>query len=350
MQVILKKLTRELAMAAALPLPEQKKIELERWLRGREEYRKLCRSDCVVVSFGKSGRTWLRVLLSRFYQVKHGLSEKNLIGFDNLKRKNPEIPAIFFTHDNYLKDYTKHVDDKSDFYDKKVILLVRDPRDVAVSQFFQWKYRMRPRKKRLNRYPPHGAEITLYDFVLDAGAGLPKVIEFMNLWAREMPRLEHLLVVRYEDMRADTEAVLREILAFIGTPGTEEQIQEAVRFASVENMKKLEQQKTFWLSGSRLVPKDPKNPHSYKVRRAKVGGYRDYFDDEQLAVIDRLVAESLDPVFGYDACGSADGGKKKPGGPDDVRRGEGDPSAGGVVQGDSHGEVAVQRASMEGVS
>jgi len=35
------------------------------------------------------------------------------------------------------------------------------------------------------------------------------------------------------------------------------------------------------------------------VRRAKVGGYRDYFDDEQVRVIERCVNDPLDPAFGY---------------------------------------------------
>ena len=310
MQVILKKLTRELTLLLMFAFPEEKKIEVERWLRGREEARKLRQADCVVVSYGKSGRTWLRVMLSRFYQVRHGLSEKNLIGFDNLKRKDASIPAIFFTHDNYLKDYTKHFDSKKDFYGKKVVLLVRDPRDVAVSQFFQWKYRMRPKKKRLNKYPPHGEEVSIYDFVMDPNAGLPRIIEFMNLWASEMPRLDpNILVVRYEDMRVRTGEVLRQIVDFIGTPGTEDEIREAVEFSSVDNMKKLEQQKTFWLSGSRMVPKDRKNPNSYKVRRAKVGGYRDYFEDEQIEAIEKLVNEKLAPAFGYTAAESVQDGE-----------------------------------------
>ena len=163
--------------------------------RGREEYRKLCDADCVVVSFGKSGRTWVRVLLSRFYQVRHGLAERHLIGFDNLHRKNAGIPKLFFTHDNYLKDYTKNRASKADYYQQKVILLVRDPIDVAVSQFFQWKYRMRPGKKRLNKYPSHGADMPIYDFVMDPDAGLPKIIEFMNLWAREKPHIKQLVEV-----------------------------------------------------------------------------------------------------------------------------------------------------------
>lgn len=284
-------------MSTLFFLPDEKKVPLERRLRGREESRKLSLSDAVIVSFGKSGRTWLRVMLSRFYQVKHGLGERHLIGFDNLHAKNRAIPRLFFTHDNYLKDFTGHADDKSDYYDKKVVLLVRNPADVAVSQYFQWKYRMRPVKKLINDYPD--ADISLYDFVMRPNAGLPKVIEFMNGWARELPRLKHLMVVRYEDMRADPEEALRRIVEFIGTPGTAEEIAEAVRFASVENMRALEQKRVFWLSGGRMLAKDRSNPNTFKVRRAKVGGYREDFTDAQTHKIEEMIAHGLDPVFGY---------------------------------------------------
>ncbi|MEE9494790.1 MAG: sulfotransferase domain-containing protein [Gammaproteobacteria bacterium] len=274
-------------------------MRVDRWLRGKEEFRKLKLADAVIVSFGKSGRTWLRVMLSRFYQVKHGLSERHLIGFDNLHKKNSAIPKLFFTHDNYIKDYTGNVDNKSDFYHKKVVLLVRNPLDIAVSQFFQWKYRMRPGKKTLNQYPEHGTDVEIYDFVMDQASGLPKIIDYLNLWSTEAKDIENLLIVRYEDMRSDTDTALERIVEFLGTPGDTDEISEAIRFASVENMRNMETKRTFWLSGSRMVAKDKNNPNSFKVRKAKVGGYRDYFDDEQIANMDALVQTKLDPVFGY---------------------------------------------------
>ena len=300
MHTIIKQITREATLLALFFLPQEKKIRLERWLRGREEFRRLQQADCVIVSFGKSGRTWLRVMLSRFYQVKYNLSQRSFLGFDNFHRKNPAIPKVLFTHDNYVKDYTQHQDSKVDFYDKKVILLARDPRDVAVSQFFQWKYRMRARKKGLNKYPAHKQDISVYDFVTNPDAGIPKIINFMNDWAREQPRIEQMLIVRYEDMRAQPEAVLKQIVEFMGTPGSAEDIREAVNFASYDNMKKLEEKKVFWLSGGgRLVPKDKSNPNSFKVRRAKVGGYRDYFDDQQVVAIDAQIHDRLAPLYGY---------------------------------------------------
>jgi len=301
MHTVIKKLTRFLVLGLLFFLPREKKIRIDRWLRGKEEFRKLRLADCVIVSFGKSGRTWVRVMLSRFYQVKHGLSARHLIGFDNLHKKNAAIPKLFFTHDNYIKDYTGNRDTKADFYDKKVVLLVRDPFDTAVSQFFQWKYRMRPGKKALNQYPQHGSDTSVFEFVMDEEAGLPKIIDYLNLWASESSKIKDLLIVRYEDLRADTAQALERIVNFIGTPGSEAEIREAVNFASVENMRQMEEKKTFWLSGSRMVAKDRKNPNSYKVRKAKVGGYRDYFDDQQIARMQQLVAERLDPVFGYTA-------------------------------------------------
>ncbi len=280
-------------------------MAVERWLRGREEYRKLRLADCVFVSWGKSGRTWLRLMVSRFYQIRHGLTDSSFLEFDNLNAKNPDIPKIFFTHGNYLRDYTSHWDNVSDFYDKKTVFLVRDPRDVAVSQYFQWKYRMDPPKKALNAYPPHGDDLSIYDFVMNHGAGLRRIVEFFNLWAGELPKMSSVLVIRYEDMRKDPEAVLGKILEFMGTAGSPGEVKEAVSFAAFENMKNLEEKKLFRFSGNRLLPGDRGNPDSYKVRRAKVGGYRDYFDDAQVEAIDRYVEETLAGVFGYTEAGQS---------------------------------------------
>jgi hypothetical protein len=296
-----KKTSRRLLRGALFFTSEERKTRAERWLRGREQLQRLQQADIVIVSFGKSGRTWLRVMLSRLYQVKHKLSPRALIGFDNLHYMNRAIPKVFFTHDNYIKDYTGHINSKADFYAHKVVLLARDPRDVAVSQFFQWQYRMKPNKKILNKYPGESSEVPMFGFVMDPDAGLPKIIDFMNLWADERSQMKGFFLLRYEDLRARPEQTLRSLLEFMATPGTDAEIREAIEFSSYENMKKMEQKKTFWLSGGRMVPKDRDNPNTYKVRRAKVGGYRDYFDDAQVAQIEALVNSSLSPYYGYNA-------------------------------------------------
>ncbi len=290
---------REVLPRLLLFLPTRYHVALERWLRGREEYRKLRGADFVIASFGKSGRTWLRVLLSRFFQQRFSMPDRTLIGFGNFHRKHPAAPRLFFTHDNYLKDYSGNAENKADFYGKKVVLLVRNPYDTAVSQYFQWKHRMRPAKKVLNNYPPHGQDMTVFDFVMKEFGGLPTVIDFLNLWQREADKVGDILIVRYEDLRSDTAFVLTQILEFMGqNPGAEE-VTEAVRFGSVENMRQLEKSKVFWLNGRRMTPGDMQEPNSFKVRRAKVGGYSDYFNDNQLAEMEALVENRLLPGFGY---------------------------------------------------
>lgn len=294
-----KRLVRAVVLGPMFFLPRERRVLLERRLRGREQHAKLRRADVVVVSFGKSGRTWLRVMLSRFFQIRHGLSERWLIGFDNLHLKTGAVPRIFFTHDNYLKDWTGNADSKADYYDSKVVLLVRHPADVAVSQYHQWRYRMRPHKKTINAYPEHGEAVTVFDFVAEHEAGLAKVIGFMNDWAREMPRLRELKIVRYEDLRAAPEATLQHLTTFMGVGGTAAEIAEAVRFASFENMRALEQRRVFWLSGGRMQAADRSNPQSFKVRRGKVGGWRDYFTEAEATAIDAMVDRDLLPGYGY---------------------------------------------------
>lgn len=289
---------RHIVMLLCFWLPAARRKKIERWLRGREEFARLQRCDWVLMSWGKSGRTWLRVMLSRAYTLKGGFDASELLDFDNLKKRDASLPAVFFTHNNYLRDYTGNQRSKRHFQGKRIVLLVRDPRDVAVSQFFQWQYRMRPNKKFINDYPPHGANIDAWDFVLDKDAGVPRIVDYFNGWASAMPELKDVLVVRYEDMRRQPAEVLAKILAFTDTDVTPEQVQEAVDFAAYENMKKMEQDSFFKGSGARVKPGDKDNPESFKVRKAKVGGYRDHFDDEQCAMLEGMVAE-LDPVFGY---------------------------------------------------
>ena len=305
MHIVSKRLTKWLVRAISVFLSEEKTHDLERWRRGREEFWKYQRCQYIFASYGKSGRTWVRVMISRYFQLVYKLPDNILMGFDNYSRINRDIPKIFFTHDNYLRGYTGNVDSKRDFYNKKTVLLVRQPQDVAVSQFFQWKYRMRPAKKAMNKYPAHEADISVYDFVKDENQGLSHIIEFMNNWARELPNIEKLLVVRYEDLRTNPEQEMTRIVEFLDLEANEEFLRDTAEFASVENLRKKEQENYFWRSGSRVQAKDVNDPNTFKVRKAKVGGYRDYFDDDQVAELDAMVDSRLLPVFGYTGAEAA---------------------------------------------
>lgn len=294
---------RHLVLGALFFLPRHKKIALERRLRGKQEYAKLQEADWALVSWGKSGRTWFRVMLSRFYQLHFGLDTDYMLEFDNFHRLNPEAPKVLFSHNNYIRDYLGAWDNLDYYKGKRLVLLVRDPRDVAVSQYFQWRYRMLPRKKVLNAYPPHGADVDIFDFVCNPDCGIPKIVEAFNIWARSLSALgDEVLVVRYEDLRHDPAGVLAQVVSFAGTTGSPAHLEAAKEYAAYENMKKREAENEGMRgSGQRVKPGDGANPDSFKVRRGKVGGYRDYFTPEQVQIVDAMVEDALDPSFGYGA-------------------------------------------------
>jgi len=158
-------------------------------MRGYFEHLRLERADVVCVSFGKSGRTWLRVMISRVYQRKYRLAEGSLLEFDNFHRSRSGIPSVLFTHDNYLRDYTRDGGGKAAFRNKRVMLLVRHPADVAVSVFNHWKHRMRPHKALLNGYPATDDDVSPYEFLMRP-CGLDKVIAFMNEWGAAIDELD----------------------------------------------------------------------------------------------------------------------------------------------------------------
>ena len=120
-------------------------------MRGWQEYRKLHQADLVFVTCPKSGRTWVRIMLSRILQRRHDLPETAVVGSTAFHRANPSLPVVLFTHDTNIGNYTGNRDSKADYAGKRIVLLVRDPRDIAVSSYFQWKYRMDPQKRALRR-------------------------------------------------------------------------------------------------------------------------------------------------------------------------------------------------------
>lgn len=277
-------------------LPTATRFRIERRLRGWLECQRLQSADYVVVSFGKSGRTWLRVLISRLYQQQYGLPEGALIEFDNFHARNAALPNVFFTHDNYLRDYTRHGGSKSAFAGKRAILLVRHPADITVSQYSQWKHRMREHKIALNDYPRRDSNPTLFQFTMGP-SGLPKAIQWLNEWVVGLEAIDHKLVVRYEDLHANTLAVFGRAAEFMQANATPGQIAEAVEWARFDNMRQREAHAAS--DSARLKAVDLANPDSFKARRAKAGGYRDDFADAQLTAIEQLIGATLDPRLGY---------------------------------------------------
>ena len=279
---------------ARAALPKLARIWATHRYRAWRESRNAHACDFMVLSRAKSGRTWLRAMLSRLYQQRYQLDEAQLIEFDNFHRQNAAIPTIFFTHGHYLRNRFTPESLAASFQPRKMLFLVRHPCDVAVSEYFQSMKRASQHKAEL-----HGVDrdASMFDFVMSERLGVPAIVAYLNSWAPVVRGYEYAKFFRYEDIRSRPLEMLESIVGFLNASFSKEEVQEAVDFAAFENLKELERVNFF--KNSRLTPKDPDDPDSFKVRRGKVGGYVDYFDDAQIAEMEELVRTRLEPFFGY---------------------------------------------------
>jgi hypothetical protein len=235
---------------------------LDRQRRVFKRLRKLSNADVVIVSHAKSGRTWLAAMISHVYHQSHGVDEKMLIRFDNFHEINPEIPKIFFTHDNRKSRDKDQLASAEHYAHKKVILLVRDPRDVAVSAFFQSKRNQRKNPDQADDGDTVDRQ-ALYDYV--TVEKMPLVIRFLKRWDEKIQQIDQSLVVQYENLRSDPQGELARIMAFIGETSSPAVIEAAVDFASFDKLKAKEATRFF--ESDRLHPGNPDDPGSSKPRK-----------------------------------------------------------------------------------
>lgn len=91
-----------------------------------------------LVSFPKSGRTWLRVLIGKALCEQAGLDDQQIFDKDKLAEATG-LPKINYTHEDSGNSGRQHYQeletDKSKYKQRKVIMLMRDPRDVLVSYY-----------------------------------------------------------------------------------------------------------------------------------------------------------------------------------------------------------------------
>lgn len=299
---------KAMILAPTAVLPTGMRVATRRKMLGNLEVSIAERSQLIIIAHPKSGNTWLKVMLTRLYANREGVSDKQFAQYNVLADRNPNIPKFAATNGWYSYEGTvgKYLtadapDDR--LKQKPVVLLARNPADIAVSWYFQFTRRQSAHKQELiNHFIEHPVDrdnIEMWDFVRNSDIGLPFLIEFLNTWEQRLAGLQKSVVLHYEDLRARPAEVLKKITTLMGDSFTDQEIQAAVDFGSFDNLRKLESEGFFRQGG--LTLRDPKDPESFKVRKAKVGGFRDYFTPEQVAEIEQLMQERLSPTLGYTA-------------------------------------------------
>ena len=106
-----------------------------------------------------------------------------------------------------------------------------------------------------------------------------------------------VLLVRYEDMRADAAGTLSRVLAFADRPATAEEIARAVAFADFAQLRRQEQEKGF-----REAPRPFTGGNFF--RRGEAGAWRDELSAEQVAHIETAHAPMMRRL-GYELAATA---------------------------------------------
>jgi hypothetical protein len=239
-------------------------------------------TEVYVLSYPKCGRTWLRLMIGKALDEHYQLGVANPMELGRFHAVNAEIPRIRVTHEAAHK--TDDISgDKQRFRDKTVIFLVRDPRDVVVSMFFE-------ATRRTGNYTG-----TIAQFVREPVGGLDAIIDYYNVWAdaRTVPRRFHL--VRYEDLHADPGGALAAVLTAMDLPVGDAAIDAAIGFSRFDNMRKLETANAF--GSDRLKQAKSGDAESFKTRKGKVGGYRDYLTGADLDYVQGRIAARLSPLY-----------------------------------------------------
>jgi hypothetical protein len=220
---------------------------------------KIYPNDTFVVSYPRSGNTWTRFLIANLLHPDLNVS------FTNIERLIPDTssqsnralkatprPRIIKTHQYFDHRYNK------------LIYIVRDPRDIALSYYdFQRKYMQIDDDYPLERY--------VDDFVTGKliSADWGTWSENVSSWIFTRGKRETFLLLRYEDLMADTPRELARIAVFLGIAPDPQRIEQAIARSSADRMRELEK-----LEEDKWIATKNRRKDIPFVRVAKSGGWK----------------------------------------------------------------------------
>ena len=216
-----------------------------------------------LISYPKSGRTWLRLMLENlncFVKASHSASNISQgLHFCDLPSPDidPRLPSLF---------------------------LFRNPLDVVVSSWFQYRFRI-----------DSSIAIPLKDFIRHPSYGLEKIIRFNLMYLEYMPPDSvKYSCINYESLIKYPVLCLEQIFRFYlpHVPVSSDSVAKSVSRYSFNNMKAIERDRSrrYGVSFFGAVAGDPDQPDSFKVRRGVVGGYKDYLDDSDIHYCQQLIS------------------------------------------------------------
>jgi alcohol sulfotransferase len=249
---------------------------------------KLCRlgstADAFLVSYPKSGRTWLRFILSNYldrsqassngvdlYSMfsimpNYALDERRGQGALPKEGRQRPMPLVLVSHHPHSRFF---------FGRKPIIFLVRDPRDVMVSSYFhatRHKHRFNGSIGEFLREPHHGVSV---------------LAKFLNGWAVGLKRHPHI-VLSYEGLLASPIQQTDRVLRFLNLTVDASILRQAVKASDFDSMRSLEKAGGI---PDHVYSRD--DDESLRMRRGKAGGFEDYLSETDVRFVESELARLL---------------------------------------------------------
>jgi hypothetical protein len=183
--------------------------------------------DTFIASYPRSGNTWTRFLIANLMHPEKPVTFANIetiipdaTALSSRELKRVPRPRLIKTHEYFEPRF------------RKVIYLVRDPRDVVLSLYnFRRKYRSVDDSYPIERYV---AERFLPGD-LDVSWG-----EHVGSWLGTRMNQPGFLLVRYEDLLQDPTRELCRLASFLGIAASTETLTQAIERSSANRLRQLE--------------------------------------------------------------------------------------------------------------
>ena len=188
--------------------------------------------DIFLVSYPRSGNTWTRFLIGNLVYPDQPLTFKNV---------ESRIPEIYLSPDRVLRRLARPRLLKShECFDpryKRIIYIVRDPRDVAVSYYhYAIKIKWIDQNYPIEQFVPR---LISGEFDVRARWAAAWSDHVMS-WVSMRNESDGFLLLRYEDMIQDAEHELSRVASFLNFEPTPERLTRAVQLSSADHMRNLE--------------------------------------------------------------------------------------------------------------
>jgi Sulfotransferase domain len=192
--------------------------------------------DTFLISYPRSGSTWSRFLVANLAYPGEAISFANLDQFvpatASVSRRalaRMRRPRIIKCHNYFDHRY------------QNVIYIVRDPRDVVLSEYrFLLKRRAIPDGYPMEQFVDRFLKGQVNDYC--------SWKESVGSWVAARGNSERFLLLRYEDMVEQTAVELGKVARFLGIDAARDRLERAVERSSADRMRTLEQaQSDLWI-------------------------------------------------------------------------------------------------------